>query len=185
MTRKVGDVILSDELKMRWAWGELHSERNSKWYSRKGGEAARLLDLARGGFEFEKLTAVEKSALKSFVDERMRREIPPVPDGIAFKYCEWTKPQLGSCLVIPNLGGGQNIPYTDFIVQEPRAPIDTDPRHVARNSGSRNKGYIPQEPGVAILVPNRGTVLVDGYTRSVVFWDLGKDGDTYPVWVQV
>ncbi len=164
-----------DEMKSRWVYSEISSPRWGHAYELLRGHTP-LLEKAQLHIPFSSLTADEQAQLLEYAPNSSRRGLMGRLAGYALYRLEhWDKSQLLATHTTHAFG---SVPYADFFAADP-ADDANDPRAAAK--------HLPYYPGTweaAIAVQEHGGfMLIDGYTRSVVFMKEAPDGARLPVWV--
>jgi len=177
-------VIAAEEVKARWAYCEITSERfggtyrttlpGSVWAAAVSGAPFSQVPAS----EWPRLIAALKIARNSeFIDCIDRFGAP------RYLCVEWEVPRLLSCLTLPCFGQAQ---YFRFLALPPRQdavgnPDNNDPR-LRSDVIPFNTTLALKEPLIAILA-NGAPMLLEGYLRSILW--LRNPVHPLPVWVPV
>ena len=166
-----------DEMKRRWVYSELGSPRWSAAYAQHRGETP-LLEKARLRVPFASLNAAELAQLLAYAPQSSQRgRMARLNNHPQYQLVDWDKAQLRATRTIQAYDA---LPYPEVLagVCKPGEEA-TDAREAAKS--------LPYYPGVweaGIAVDGPDTyLLLDGYTRSVVFMrDAPADG-RFAIWV--
>jgi hypothetical protein len=165
-----------DEMKSRWVYSEIGSPRWGHAYALLHGHTP-LLEKAQLHIPFAALSAEEHAQLLAYAPSSSRRGLMGRLAGHAIYRLEhWDKRQLGAAHTTHGFGV---VPYAQFYAADPSGEDANDPREAAK--------HLPYYPGTweaAIAVQEHGGyMLIDGYTRSVVFMKEAPAEATFAVWV--
>jgi hypothetical protein len=188
MTVMVGDVASTDEVRARWAYGEMVSERWGPHYNNSN-----LKQKAIQQVPFCTLSDEERRQLARDLGQVRPRSFTGVLDRSAHYVCEaWNPDQLLQTWAIPTFDQAQQqcIPYRQFWTSGPRQdprgnPDPSDPRARALPPGR----FAAVEPVIVVELPRGdlalrrgGLVLLEGYGRSLHFMRDRDQGASLLVW---
>jgi hypothetical protein len=179
--RKMERIVSAENVRARWAYSELLSDRPY--------DDPSLQELKKKALErvpFEDLSAEERGLLAQAWYPV--RGVPTFIHGFAgittFQLADWSKEQLATSYAIPYFAheiGAYETPVTfkQWIEAEPIRPVE--PGH-ARYAAS---GSAPSTQGEPLIVGrlSRLPTLLDGYHRAVRFWKRGEPNATLAVYV--
>lgn len=180
-----GTIATTEEVRARWAYGEMASDRFGHMYVPHA--PTHLLSSAKQGDAFSTIDQKHWATLSNLLDqarpsEYLHRELLKWS---SFQCANWTQAELDGALAIRAFNKLQGIPlpYADFYERTP----DTGPNQTAENSDPRVQAFrspdTPQaQPAVAILFNSR-YLLVDGYLRSIIFRRQRDPDLRFAVWV--
>lgn len=183
-----GTKATTQEIRARWAYGEISSDRFGLKY-RAHPISQAILDCADNHAAFEDVDKSHWAELDSLLDrarpnEQLHTLLRQWP---SFECARWSKGDFASVLAIPafNKAQGRPFPYIDFYNGLPdtganQRAEESDPRVQA----FRTPDYPQTEPGVAQLL-NGQLILVDGYLRSIIFMRQKNPDLRFAVWVPV
>jgi hypothetical protein len=165
-----------DEMKSRWVYSEIGSPRWGHAYETLRGHTP-LLDKAQSHIPFASLSPQEHAQLLEYAPNSSRRGLMGRLAAHATYHLEhWTKPQLSAAHTTHHFG---DLPYDKFFAAA-YTPGDKDDPHEAAKS-------LPYYPGTweaAMAVGHPGNyMLVDGYTRSLVFMRQAAADATFAIWI--
>lgn len=183
-----GTKATMQEVRARWAYGEISSDRFGPKY-RAHSISKAILDCADNHAAFEDVDPSRWAELDTLLDlarpgEYLHGDLRQWP---SFVCSHWTKRDLENAFAIRafNKPYPYPLPYIDFYKGLPNTGAnqraeDSDPRVQA----FRTPDYPQAEPGVAQLFQGRH-LLVDGYLRSIIFMRQDKPDLRFAVWVPV
>jgi hypothetical protein len=168
----IGSIISADEVKARWAYGEMTSTR---WGPHFVGKHQALVQKAIAKVPFSTLSPQEHQELiQALPLARNPAFISSIDQSSRYQWQHWTKGQLCQTYALAAFNPplkNQAIPYYDFFVRFPDTgpnglPEDSDPRVVfAKNSIQFDPDH---EPAIFVGAPGH-YVLIEGALRSVIF----------------
>lgn len=182
-----GTLATSEEVRARWAFGEMLSERFAAKYFPH--VPTQLLAAAQQGDAFSTVDRNDWATLSALLDQARPGEYlhRDLLKWTSFECAYWTQADLDCALAIPafNKQQGKPLPYADFFQRTP----DTGPQQMAENSDPRVQAFrtpdsAQQQPAVAVLF-NSQYLLVDGYLRSIIFRRQRNPQIRFAVWVPV
>lgn len=166
-----------DEMKSRWVYSELGSPRWSGAYAQLRGNTP-LLAKAGLHIPFSSLTSEEQDQLLKYAPNSSRRGLMGrLSNHLGYRLEQWDKSQVSATRTIQAYG---SVPYDDFISEGCKPGQEAiDPREAAKTLQ-----YYPGtwEAGMAVGQPG-SYMLLDGYTRSVVFMRQAPSGARFAIWV--
>lgn len=179
-------LLPRDEVKARWAYGELLSPGKAAAYVDAG--LADLATLARAGLRFEQLEGTDRQRLGDAIAQVRGPGLAAAMDTHAtFRLENWSAARLAQCFVVSQFDlphRARQLPYYDFLLaaevpairglmapDDPRVRADAGP--AAPFAGSEAAVCVYPFPGV----------LVDGYLRGVLFFRHASPEATFPIWV--
>jgi hypothetical protein len=183
-----GTKASTQEVRARWAYGEMTSARFGPKYRNHGVKQA-ILDCAVNHAAFDDVDRSHWPELDRLLGLARPGEYlhGDLNQWSLFKCSHWTKTELENALAIRafNKPNPDPLPYIDFYKGLPNTGAnqraeDSDPRVQA----FRTPDYPQAEPAVAQLV-NGKNLLVDGYLRSIIFMRQDKPELRFAVWVPV
>jgi hypothetical protein len=190
MRIKEGTVAETLEVRARWAYGEMASDRFGPRYAPHAPQ--HLLDAVRRGDLFDTIGPQEWPTLSQLLDharpnEYLHRELLKWPK---FRCAYWSASELDSALAIRAFNMPHQaapFPYKDFYAGLPNTGTNGTVWGFSEPSDPRVQAFrtpdAPQsEPGVAIEFQSQ-YLLVDGYLRSVVFRRQRDPLLRFAVWV--
>jgi hypothetical protein len=165
-----------DEMISRWVYSEIGSPRWGHAYELLRGHTP-LLEKAQLHIPFAALSPEEHAQLLEYAPNSSRRGLMGRLAGHSeYRLEHWTKDQIHATHTTHAFG---SLPYDQFFASDPAAGDANDPREAAK--------HLPYYPGTweaAIAVQEHGGyMLIDGYTRSVVFMNSAPPEATLAVWV--
>lgn len=177
-----GTIISAAEVKARWAYGEVTSDRFGAAYATH--LPSDLFQRATAGRPFSEVPASEWPALIDVLENHARNKqfVDCIDTFGAPQYVweEWNVTQLLNSVVIPAF---QSSPYLLFLARPPAATngvVDTtDPRHKSY-SIPFDPDFFPGEPLTVIQVQS-SYMLFEGYLRSILW--LRNPTKPLPVWL--
>lgn len=187
-----GTKATTQEVRARWAYGEMSSDRFGPKY-RAHNISRAILDCADNQAAFEDVDASHWAELDQLLD--LARPNEALHTGLrqwqSFECANWTKADFATVLAIPAFNKPHQwpIPYLDFYNGLPNTGArngtlgfaeDSDPRVQAFRTPDHPQG----EPAVTQLLNGR-PMLVDGYLRSIIFMRQDKPQLRFAVWVPV
>jgi len=112
-----------EEIKARWAYGELRAER---W---RADYAQYSPDSVRQGVLFDELTAEEKAHLAWMVSQCRKSLAPDIDKFVEYECQLWSKEKLGRTYTLAPMAPDRqsNIPFLSFIACQ-RFNEESDPR---------------------------------------------------------
>jgi hypothetical protein len=163
-------VITSEEVKARWAYAEINSQRFGGTY--EANLPSDVYASAMGRVPFENLSsevwpallaALKQARNPSFIDKIDAFGAP------TYECVEWQVVDLLNCSTLPCFGG---MTYWKFLAMPPAVDaagnLDRgDPRFVSHRIPF-DPSYSIQEPLIAIVVSGR-PMLIEGYLRSLLW----------------
>lgn len=163
-------VITAEEVKARWAYCEITSDRFGKTY--KTNLPPSVYDAAVDGVPFAQVPGSEWPGL--IVALKIARN-PGFIDNIDtcgapnYVCTEWQVPDLLSCWTLPCFYQAR---YFEFLARPPGKdaagnPDDADPRFKSHLIPF-DPNFKLEEPLIAILM-NRAPMLIEGYLRSILW----------------
>jgi hypothetical protein len=180
-----GTLATTEEVRARWAHGEMTSDRFGQKYVPH--VPSHLLASAKRGDAFSTVDRSQWVTLSNLLDrarpgEYLHRDLLKWSK---FRCAHWTKEDLDGALAISAFNKQQQRPltYVDFYQRTP----DTGINQTAENSDPRVQAFrtpdtLQAEPAVAIL-HNSQYLLVDGYLRSIIFRRQRDPDLRFAVWV--
>lgn len=165
-----------DEMKSRWVYSELGSPRWAAGYSQHMGDTP-LLEKARLRVPFAALGADERDQLLAYAPRSARRgAMARLNNHAEYQLEHWDKDQLCATQTIQMYG---SVLYPEFLAGRCKPEdLATDAREAAKT--------LPYYPGVweaGIVVGGPGSyLLLDGYTRSVVFMRAAPPDARFSMW---
>jgi hypothetical protein len=170
-------VATVDEMKSRWVYSELGSPRWGETYAQLKGNTP-LLEKARLHVPFSSLTADERAQLLDYAPNSSRRGLMArLGNHANYRLEQWDKSQVSATRTTQAYG---SVPYDEFLAGGCKPGEEaTDAREAAKTLP-----YYPGtcEAGMVVCKPG-DYMLLDGYTRSVVFMKEAPPGATFAVWV--
>lgn len=166
-----------DEMKSRWVYSELGSPRWGEAYAQLRGHTP-LLEKATLHVPFSSLTADERELLLDYAPNSSRRGLMArLSNHPAYHLEQWGKDKMRATHTIHAYG---SVPYEEFLSGHPSAgEHGNDAREAAKK--------LPYYPGTweaGVAVGKRGEyLLLDGYTRSVVFMKEAPPDAKFAMWV--
>jgi hypothetical protein len=171
------NVATVDEMKSRWVYSELGSPRWGEAYAQLRGHTP-LLEKARLHVPFSSLTAEERDQLLEYAPHSSRRGLMArLNNHSQYRLEHWTKSQISATRTIHAY---DSVPYEDFLAGSSKpGDENSDAREAAKKLP-----YYPAtwEAGMVVGTPG-DYILLDGYTRSVVFMKEAPRGDKFAIWV--
>lgn len=166
-----------DEMKCRWIYSELGSERWREAYTQLRGSTP-LSEKAKLHIAFSSLASAERQQLLAYAPSSSRRGLMGrLGNHSDYRLEQWDKSQVGATRTIHAYG---SVPYGEFLATDsPSGDEATDAREAAKALP-----YYPGvwEAGIAVGEP-RNYMLLDGYTRSVVFMKDAPPDARFAIWV--
>jgi hypothetical protein len=161
-----GEVISAHELKARWAFCEVWTDR---WH---GKYVAFHPEKIREDISFLDLTDEEKDHLVWMVSQYRAGLIPDIDKFTRYVCQQWTKDELARALTIIRMAPNRNpnIPFLSFCIC-PRFDDPYDPR-VQADQVSFDTPFHQSEPVIVLPYGAGGGaphLLIEGYLRSVLF----------------
>ncbi len=187
-----GTNATTQEVRARWAYGEMSSDRFGPKY-RAHSISKAILDCADNHAVFED---VDKSGWEEWDDLRdLARTGEYLHDSLkqwqSFECAYWSKADFATVLAIPafNKARGRPFPYMDFYNGLPDTGVKQGILGFAEDSDPRVQAFrspdMPQsQPAVCQLFKGMH-LLVDGYLRSIIFMRQAKPDLRFAVWVPV
>jgi hypothetical protein len=170
-------VATADEMKSRWIYSELGSPRWGEAYAQLKGNTP-LLEKARLHIPFSSLTSDEHEQLLEYAPSSSRRGLMGrLSNHSDYRLEQWDKSQISATRTTHAYG---SVLYDEFLSEscEPGEEA-TDAREAAKKlpfyPGTWEAGIVVGKPG--------DYMLLDGYTRSVVFMKEAPPGAKFAVWV--
>lgn len=182
-----GTVATTEEVRARWAFGEMLSDRFGAKYVPHA--PAHLLASAQRGEAFSTVDQKHWATLSTLLDKARPAEYlhRDLLTWRRFKCAYWTQADLDGALAIHAFNKQQGIPlpYAEFFQRTP----DTGLNQTAENSDPRVQAFrtpdtLQSQPAVAVLCNSR-YLLVDGYLRSIIFRRQRDPNLRFAVWVPV
>ncbi len=178
--------ISRDELKARWAYGELLSPHKAEAYVAAG--LVGLAAMARMKMRFELLEAEDRYRLSDALATVRGPGLAAAVDTHArFRLESWSKARLAQCFVVSQFDlprRARQLPYYDFLlateVPQIRALMGPDDPRILAEGAPSATGMATEHPVAVYPFP---TVLVDGYQRSIRFFRTAGPHDLLQVWV--
>jgi len=170
-------VATVDEMKSRWIYSELGSPRWAEAYEQLRGDTP-LLEKAKLHVPFAALSEDEREQLLRYAPISSRRGLMGrLNNHAAYRLEHWDKQRIRTTTTIHAYG---SVPYAEFLAGHcPPGEEAADPREAAK--------ALPYYPGTweaGIVVGKPGEyMLLDGYTRSVVFMKEAPADATFALWV--
>lgn len=180
-----GTVATIEEVRARWAFGEISSKRFGNKYVPHAPPD--LLASAQRGDDFSAVDQKHWATLSTLLTKARPGEYLHLDllKWSRFKCAYWTKADLDEALAIRAFNKQQNrpLPYVDFFQRTP----DTGPNETAENSDPRIEAFrtpdtLQTQPAVAVLCGSK-YLLVDGYLRSIIFRRQRDLSLRFAVWV--
>lgn len=175
-----------DEIKARWAYGELLSPSKQAAYMEAG--LADLATLARARMGFDELAPGDRQRLADAIAQvRGPGLAAAVDEHDGFRLEHWTAARLAQCFVVSQFDlphRERHVPFYDFLLATEvpalsRLMAPDEPRVLAGMAPNLQLDGL--EAAVAVYpFPN---VLVDGYLRSILFFRHGTPDARFPIWV--
>jgi len=165
-----------DEMKSRWVYSELGSPRWGHAYETLRGHT-KLLDKAQAHTPFAALSPEEHAQLLEYAPNSSRRGlIGRLAAHSSYHLAHWTRPELNAAHTTHHFG---DLPYPQFLAAA-YTPGDKDDPHEA----AKHLPYTPATWEAAIAVGSPGNyMLIDGYTRSLVFMQKAPPDATFAIWI--
>lgn len=166
-----------DEMKSRWVYSELGSPRWREAYAQVKGDTP-LLSKAERHVPFWTLTPAEQQQLLDYAPQSSRRGLMGrLNNHSGYRLEQWDKSQISATHTIQAYG---SVPYDEFLAGAHKPGEEaTDAREAAKELP-----YDPSTWEAGMVVGKRGNyMLLDGYTRSVVFMREAPPGATFAIWV--
>ena len=165
----IGRKASREEIKARWAFSELRTERGKDLYANLHPQRI------RDGIPFERLSAGERQHLV-WMTERGRANLVL---GLAADYYEcdlWTKERLGRAYTLSGLAPDRkrSIPFLSFVAS-PRFRAGPNSEFFAKMDPRVQADMIPfdntyrQEEPIIVARQNAREFLIDGYLRGILF----------------
>lgn len=173
-----------DEVKARWGYSELFSQRFAKDYA-SASLSTSLRDKVAKQADFSDLLLSERAELVHMLSSGPRNGLAAMLDSVeTFRCSAWSKDDLGRVWAIrafdPN-GKQHIIPYLSFLAGPRLANDPNDPRSTADQVATTTP-FKQDTPGIVTSLSSV-PVLVDGYCRSVLFMRSENTHERFLVWV--
>lgn len=173
-----------DEVKARWGYSELFSQRFARDYASVNLSAG-LRDRASKKADFSDLLPSERAELVRMLSSGPRNGLAASLDAIeTFQCSAWSKEELVRIWAIsafdPN-GKQHIIPYLSFLAGPRLSNDPNDPRSAA-DLVATTIPFKQDTPGIVTSLSSV-PVLVDGYCRSVLFMRSENTLERFLVWV--
>jgi hypothetical protein len=166
-----------DEMKTRWIYSELGSPRWNTAYAQLRGNTP-LLEKARLHVPFSSLSSDEHAQLLNYAPHSARRGLMGrLGAHSSYRLEQWDKTQVCATRTIQAYG---SVTHGEFLAGRCKPGEEAnDPREAAKGLP-----YYPGswEAGIAVGKPGN-YILVDGYTRSVVFMKEAPQDAKFSIWV--
>jgi hypothetical protein len=169
-------IATAEEVKARWAYGEITSPRFGKKFVNIGPQ--HLHDSAHGRIPFSDVHERDWPALVEMLRQARNERFVSAIDECANIYeCqEWTKAQLAGAYAVSGFNPPHfldHIPYMSFYNSPPLIgsdgkPQSSDPRFRAA-SIDPNTPFVQDEPVIMVRDVNHRYILLEGYVRSILF----------------
>lgn len=177
-----GKIIAAEEVKARWGYAEVNSERFGQTY--KANLPPDVFRAAKDGVAFDQLAAADHPALVAALKNARPAEFVDNIDqwgAPRYECVEWLPNDLLNSITIPVF---DCIPYFAFLARPPKMdaqgnPDNGDPRHASHRIPF-NQNFEPMEPLIAISI-NGHHMLLEGYLRSILW--LRQPTNPLLVWV--
>jgi hypothetical protein len=160
-----GTVITADEVKARWGYAEITSERFGKSYKKNLPE--KVYRAATNGEPFSNVPSSEwQHLIAALIAARNADFIGSIDRFGAPKYVcgEWEADTLLKCRTLHCFGA---VRYFQFVARPPEKGDEYDPRSKSHQIPFDDKFKI-EEPLISILVDGSPT-LIEGYLRSILW----------------
>jgi len=170
-------VATVDEMKSRWVYSELGSPRWSAAYAQLRGDTP-LLEKARLHIPFASLSAEELNQLLAYAPKSARRGMMArLSNHLNYQLEHWDKNQLCATRTIQAYG---SVSYPEFLA----GPCEPGEEATDAREAAKTLPYYPGvwEAGIAVDGPD-SYLLLDGYTRSVVFMRQAPSDARFAMWV--
>jgi hypothetical protein len=170
--RLIGRTATAREIKARWAFNEVLSDRFGGIYDTMLSPL--LLTRIRQGCEFGEVAPEHWSSLVEGLNKARNAEFTAIVDafGLNGYVCTaWSVEDLMNAKVLPAFG--QGLAYREFLTMFPvskaSGAIDPrDPRFKAWETPVKRAPFVQTEPLIAINV-GCDHMLIEGYTRSILW----------------
>ena len=184
----IGVHATAHEVKARWAYHELISDRFGKQYI--GAGPKHIHDMAAAKDPFSVLMPADHDELIKMLERRDVALASRVDSSPTYRCEAWTKGQLAHAWALPVFDAPAKknlVPYFDFYIGTPNTGPggtveDNDPRVVARSIPHGTPFDQAHEP-VVIVGKQANYVLLKGYLRSILFMRAGHLSQRLLAWV--
>jgi|SRR5271154_1225894 len=137
-----------------------------------------ILEKARLHVPFSSLTAEERDQLLEYAPHSSRRGLMGrLNNHSQYRLEHWEKSQISAIRTIHAYG---SVPYEDFLAGSSKPGDEA----IDAREAAKKLPYYPATWEAGMVVGKPGDyILLDGYTRSVVFMKEAPRGDKFSIWV--
>ena len=184
MASIIGTIATAQEVKARWAYSEMSSERFGKNYI--GQTPAHLNKLSTSHASFSQVSQQDWPILVALIEIHGRNKVfvdnIDVHGAPQFICAAWDVLDLLNCWTLPTFG---RVPYPAFLSRPPSTVAaggvdDADPRYRAQGIPFDPK-FIQSEP--AIVIRPGLEMLLEGYLRSILWLRCNDPNMPFLVWL--
>ena len=181
-----GQIATAREIKARWAFSEVRSDRFGGPYSTMLAQP--LYDQVNAGCHFEDLPESCWDGLIQGLNTARHASFTGIIDafGLGGYVCtEWSVEDLMNARVIPKFGEG--LCYREFLTMSPMSQLSgaldlCDPRFKAWATPVKPASFVQTEPLISIKA-GADHMLIEGYTRSILW--VRNPGRSLLMWVSM
>jgi hypothetical protein len=167
-----GKIATAREVKARWAFSEVRSDRFGGPY--RSVLAQPLYDQVAGGCHFSDIPESQWDSLIEGLNTARRASFTGIIDafGLGGYVCtEWSVEDLMNAKVIPKFG--EDLCYREFLTMCPMSPLTgaldlCDPRFKAWATPVKTGCFVQTEPLISIKA-GADHMLIEGYARSILW----------------